>query len=154
MAKRRTSRQKEKDSRQRKKNFAVSLFLLLWVFCFNHKSLSFCREVFSFVVSLFVFAVRFFLLPWGFFFCCGSFSFCCEVFSFAVSLTLFAVRFFLWLWVFSFLPLGSSFFRKLLPFAALWATVLTPWEFGNSWKACEPLAGSWFTNYRTGLLLL
>ena len=57
-------------------SFAVRLFLLLWVFCFSHKSLSFCRQVFSFVVSLFVFAVRFFLLPWGSFFWWWGSSFC------------------------------------------------------------------------------
>ena len=80
-----TSRQKEKDSLQKKKppsphalfyaaktlfffcreviSLAVSLLLLI---C--RKGYSFCREVFSLAVRLFLLAVRFFILPWVFFF--------------------------------------------------------------------------------------
>ena len=106
-----TSRQKEKDSRQK----------------------SFCHEVILFCGEVILFAVTLFFLPWGFSFCREVF----QVFLFAMrfffsvchEVILFAVRFF-------FLPWGYSFCREVFLFAVrlillpwqLWATVLPSFE--------------------------
>ena len=92
---------------------------------------SFCREVFLFAVSLFLFAMRFFFLPRGFSFCRESFSFCHEIFLFAVRFFFLprgfsfgrdnffcAVRFF-------FLPWGFSFCREVFLFAVRFSFL--PW---------------------------
>ena len=77
---------------------------------------SFCREVFLFAVSLFLFAMRFFFLPWGFSFCREVFLLAVTIFfvpwgfSFCREVFLFAVRFF-------FLPWGFPFCREVNSFA-------------------------------------
>ena len=138
-----TSRQKEENSRPKKKPlsphalfYAVRtlLFPLPWGYFFS-------RESFTFAVRLFFCAVRtlLFLLPWGYSFMQWVFFFCRESFTFAVRFS-FAVRFFRlpWGYFFSresfnfpvrvfFLPWGFFVCRKVISLAV--SLSLFPWGY-------------------------